>query len=58
MNGVLVDFDSGIDKQDKETLKKYEGHADDIPCVFALMDPMSAPLRFLIFLPIILILIF
>lgn len=38
MDGVLVDFDSGVQKLDEETKKAYEGHIDDVPGVFALMD--------------------
>lgn len=38
MDGVLVDFDSGVKKLDEETKKAYEGHIDDAPGVFALMD--------------------
>ena len=28
MDNVLVDFQSGIDKLDEETLKEYEGNLD------------------------------
>ncbi len=30
MDGVLVDFKSGIDQQDEETLKEYEGRVVEI----------------------------
>jgi 5'(3')-deoxyribonucleotidase len=40
MDNVLVDFQSGLDKVDEKTLKKYEGHEDDIPGIFALMGPI------------------
>ncbi|MFK8285374.1 5' nucleotidase, NT5C type [Capnocytophaga canis] len=41
MDNVLVDFESGLEKIDEETLKKYEGCYDEIPGVFALMKPME-----------------
>lgn len=40
MDGVLVDFESGLKKQTPETLKNYEGHEDDIPGIFDVMDPV------------------
>lgn len=40
MDNVLVDFQSGLDKTDERILKEYKGHEDDIPGIFALMDPM------------------
>lgn len=40
MDGVLVDFQSGINQQDEETLKAYEGWLDEIPGVFTCMKPM------------------
>ena len=40
MDGVLVDFQSGIDQQDEEILKEYEGRLDEIPGIFAQMRPM------------------
>ncbi len=45
MDNVLVDFQSGIDKQDDVTLKTYEGHYDDIPGIFSLMDPMPGAIE-------------
>lgn len=41
MDNVLVDFQSGIDKLDEETLKKYEGNLDEVPGIFGLMQPMK-----------------
>ena len=41
MDGVLVDFQSGIDRTDTATLENYDGHYDDIPGIFARMDPMT-----------------
>ena len=31
MDGVLVDFESGLAQQSESTLKKYEGRYDEIP---------------------------
>ena len=45
MDGVLVDFQTGIDKQSKETLKKYEGRYDEIPGIFGLMEPMPGAIE-------------
>jgi 5'(3')-deoxyribonucleotidase len=45
MDGVLVDFQSGLDKTDKETLKNYKGHEDDIPHIFSKMDPMPGAIE-------------
>jgi 5'(3')-deoxyribonucleotidase len=41
MDNVLVDFVSGINRMDKENLKKYGDDLDDTPGIFALMDPME-----------------
>lgn len=41
MDNVLIDFKSGIDKLDEITKQKYEGHLDDVPGIFALMEPMK-----------------
>lgn len=41
MNGVLVDFMSGVNKVDDNLKQEYEGHLDEIPGVFSLMDPIS-----------------
>ena len=40
MDNVLVNFQSGIDRLDEKTKQEYEGHLDDVPGIFALMDPM------------------
>ena len=40
MDGVLVDFNSGIKRLSAETRDSYPFHPEDIPGVFALMDPM------------------
>jgi len=41
MDGVVVDFESGIRKTDPETLKEFSGRIDEIPRIFSLMDPME-----------------
>jgi hypothetical protein len=41
MDGVLVDFQSGLDRVPEEVRREYEGREDDIPGIFALMDPMA-----------------
>ena len=40
MDGVLVDFESGLARQTEATLKEYEGRYDEIPGLFGLMRPM------------------
>ena len=40
MDGVLVDFESGLAQQDEHTLGEYEGRYDEIPGLFGLMQPM------------------
>lgn len=40
MDGVLVDFQSGIDKLSEETKREYEGRLDEVPGIFSLMEPM------------------
>lgn len=39
MDGVLVDFQSGLDRVAPEIRAKYNDRADEIPGVFSLMDP-------------------
>jgi 5'-nucleotidase len=41
MDNVLVDFKSGIAKLSKDVQDEYEGHLDDVPGIFSLMDPME-----------------
>ena len=41
MDGVLVDFQSGIDSLSKEDFKKYNGRYDEAPKIFSLMKPMK-----------------
>lgn len=40
IDNVLVDFQTGIDRLDKETRRQYEGHLDDVPGIFSLMLPV------------------
>lgn len=40
MDNVLVDFASGISQLDGSVVSKYEGQLDDVPGIFALMEPM------------------
>jgi 5'-nucleotidase len=44
MDGVLVDFESGLARIPDELRSQYGEHADDIPGIFALMDPMPGAL--------------
>ena len=41
MDGVLVDFESALAKQDEQTLKEYEGRFDEIPGLFGQMSPIN-----------------
>ena len=45
MDNVLVDFKTGIEKLDENTIKKYEDHLDDVPGIFSLMEPMSGAIE-------------
>jgi len=40
MDGVLVDFQSGIDALDPAVRAQYEDRFDDVPGIFGLMQPM------------------
>lgn len=42
MDGVLVNFESGIVIQPPEILKQYKGHYDDIPGIFSEMLPIDS----------------
>lgn len=41
MDGVLVDFESGLAQQREQTLKDYEGRYDEIPGLFGVMRPIQ-----------------
>ena len=45
MDNVLVDFQSGINRITKEEKKQYEGHLDDVPGIFSLMDPIPGAIE-------------
>ena len=45
MDGVLVDFKSGINRLNAEAQKKYSTHPEDAPGVFALMDPLPGAIE-------------
>lgn len=45
MDNVLVDFASGIARLDASTRKEYEGRLDEVPGIFALMDPMPGSIE-------------
>ena len=40
MDDVLVDFQSGLDKIPEEIKQKYKDDEDEIPGIYALMEPM------------------
>ncbi len=40
MDNVLVDFGSGIARVPAEIQARYEGRMDEVPGIFALMDPL------------------
>ena len=42
MDNVLVDFQSAFPKLSKKVLNEYENNKDDIPGIFALMEPMPS----------------
>ena len=39
MDGVLVDFQTGIDQLSEKEKKEYAGKLDEVPGIFALMKP-------------------
>lgn len=45
MDNVLVDFSSALNRLPNEMREKNEGHLDDIPGVFALMDPLDGAIE-------------
>ena len=45
MDGVLVNFQSGIDKLSDEVKKEYEGRLDEVPGIFALMEPIAGAIE-------------
>lgn len=45
MDGVLVDFVSGLKKQSEQTLEEYEGRLDEIPGLFGVMEPIEGAIE-------------
>jgi hypothetical protein len=45
LDNTLVDFPSGIARLSEEDRVTYEGHYDDAPGIFALMDPLPGALE-------------
>lgn len=45
MDNVLVDFPGGIARVDPSIVGDYEGHLDEVPGIFVLMDPMSGAIE-------------
>lgn len=45
MDGVLVDFESGVQKAEPDLLENYKGQYDNIPHIFSWMDPMPGGLE-------------
>ncbi len=41
MDNVIVNFKSGIDRLSLEVQTQYEGNLDEVPGIFALMEPME-----------------
>jgi 5'-nucleotidase len=45
MDNVIVDFASGISRLDEVTQTEFEGRLDEVPGIFALMDPMPGAIE-------------
>lgn len=45
MDGVLVDFKSGLDIQSDEVIKEYDGRYDEIPGIFGKMKPIPGAIN-------------
>lgn len=45
MDGVLVDFASGIAKLSDVVRREYEGRLDEVPGIFSLMEPMPGAIE-------------
>ena len=41
MDNVLVDFRSGIAQLDENIVREFDGRLDDVPGIFALMEPVE-----------------
>ncbi len=44
MDNVLVDFPSGVARLDEHTRREFEGRLDEVPGIFAHMDPLPGAL--------------
>ena len=45
LDGVLVDFQSGVDKLSEEVKEEYKGRIDEVPGIFSLMQPIPGALE-------------
>lgn len=45
MDGVLVDFESGIDSLTDQELKSYENRLDEVPGIFSRMKPIEGAIE-------------
>ena len=45
MDNVIVDFASAVNRISPEIQTEYEGRLDDVPGIFALMDPMPGAIE-------------
>lgn len=45
MDNVLVDFASAIPRLTRREREQYEGHLDDVPGIFARMDPVEGAIQ-------------
>lgn len=45
MDGVLVDFNSGVEKLSEETKSQYKGRIDEVPGIFSLMEPIPGAIE-------------
>lgn len=45
MDGVLVDFESGVSQLSEDTIKEYTGRLDEVPGIFSLMRPIPGAIE-------------
>jgi 5'(3')-deoxyribonucleotidase len=45
MDGVLVDFASGVEQVDEQTRQRFKNNLDEIPGIFSKMQPMKGALE-------------
>ena len=45
MDGVLVDFESGVKKLDEAVKEQYKGRLDEVPGIFALLEPLPGAIE-------------